>query len=89
MPKYMSLGCRVSTPHGYLSGILGYLEILAKLAKSSDTTRMGGSGGERGHVMGNSSIKDKAAPDVPAQDDPGLFYSWVSGRQTAFSTCLR
>lgn len=82
MPKYVSVGCRVTTPHGYLSGILGCLEILAKWAKSSNATRTGGSEGERGHVMGNFSTKDKAVPYVLAQDDPGLFYSWVSGGQT-------
>lgn len=50
---------------------------------------MGGLERERGHVMGNFSTKDKAVPGVLAQDDPGLFYSWVSGGQTAFSTCPR
>jgi len=89
VPKYMSVGCRVTTPYSYLSGILGCLEVLDKGAKSSDATRMGGSGGERGHIVGNISTKDKAAPDVLVQDDPGLFHSWVKGGQRAFSTCPR
>lgn len=60
VPKYVSVGCRVTTPHGYLSGmLLGCLEILAKWAKSSDATRMGHFGGERGHVMGSSLPRSK------------------------------
>lgn len=70
MPECVSVGCRVTMPHGCLSGIWGYQEILARWSKSSDATRTRGPGGERGHVLGNCT-KDRAAKVS--------LHSWVSG----------
>lgn len=88
VPKYTSMGCRVTRPHGYFTGILGCREILAKWTKPPDATRMRGSGGERGLTVG-TSLKGQSCPDTLVQGDPGLFYSWVSGGLTAFSACPR